>query len=296
MTQCYSRNDTVFQGDSIFTIPFSYIHENDINIFINDIKTTKWSFLNYSQIKIEENLTKGDLISIRRVTPIDEKIVDYENMSMVLDEDNLNLSQDQLLYSMQEIYDHTAINTEATNKFINNVDKIIAETQSYRDESALNVLKSAEQADLAKQYAHQVEYGVRWQPFTITNWTPKEDKFILTLSEASTIILGIYRITDNIKEQVTDIDVSVHNNQVTLTSLEAFDGGILSASKTMGCYTHEQTLEANEWLITHNLGKYPVVTIADYEGFVQVGTIQYLSLNQVRVTFNNDIAGFAYLT
>ena len=36
MTQFYSRNDTTFQGDSIFTIPFSYIKQEDINIFVND--------------------------------------------------------------------------------------------------------------------------------------------------------------------------------------------------------------------------------------------------------------------
>ena len=158
------------------------------------------------------------------------------------------------------------------------------------------VVEAAEMAELARTYAQQVEYGVRWQTFAEANWVAVDDKYTMTLDEASLIILGIYRVIDGKKEKVVNIDISIENNKVTLTSPEAFNGGFLAASKTLGNYVHEQTLAANEWLITHNLGKYPVVTLVDYEGFVQIATVQYLSLNQIRVTFESEVSGFAYLS
>lgn len=106
MTQYYSRKDYEYAGDSNFTIPFSYIDKDDINVYVNEEKITTWTWLNDSQINISSTLTTGDIVSIRRNTPIDEKIVTYQNMSMVLNDDNLNLSQDQILNAVQEMYDN----------------------------------------------------------------------------------------------------------------------------------------------------------------------------------------------
>lgn len=181
-------------------------------------------------------------------------------------------------------------------QLVNNIEGLKSSLYQYVEQSASEAEKATKQAQLAKEYAMQVEYGVRWQAFTADNWVSSDDKFTMTLDETSLIILGIYRVIDGIKEKVVNVDVSVAENKVTLTSPEAFTGGFLAASKTQGNYTHQQTLPADEWLISHNLGKYPVVVIADNEGFVQMGTIQYLSLNQVRVTFENEISGFAYLS
>lgn len=172
----------------------------------------------------------------------------------------------------------------------------VEQAQQEVEKAKEQVVFAAEQAQLAEQYAKQVEYGVRWQTFTEANWVAADDRYTMTLDEASLIILGIYRVIDGKKEKVVNIDISIENNKVTLTSPEAFAGGFLAASKTLGNYVHEQTLAANEWLITHNLGKYPVVTLVDYEGFVQIATVQYLSLNQIRVTFESEVSGFAYLS
>jgi hypothetical protein len=107
MTQFYSRIDTEFNGD-VYSIPFSYINKSEINVYINDELFTNWEFLNDSQIKLLEipsELPENPIVSIRRITDISEKIVDYTNQSM-LREENINLSQDQLLNAVQEIYDN----------------------------------------------------------------------------------------------------------------------------------------------------------------------------------------------
>ena len=107
MTQYYSRIDTTLNGD-VYNIPFSYMKESEISVYINDEPITAWEFLNESQIKINEmpsEIPADAIVSIRRTTDITKKVVDYTNQSM-LKKENLNLSQNQLLNAIQEVYDN----------------------------------------------------------------------------------------------------------------------------------------------------------------------------------------------
>jgi hypothetical protein len=65
-------------------------------------------------------------------------------------------------------------------------------------------------------------------------------------------------------------------------------------------YTHNQSSESNTWTITHNLGRFPSVTVIDSGNTIVKGTIVYNSNNQLTVTFfsaGNALAttGKAYL-
>lgn len=296
MTQFYSRHETEFNGDRIFSVPFPYLNENDISVLINGEVTTGWEWLNATQIMVNTDLKYKDKVEVRRNTPIDEKIVDYKNTSMVLSEENLNKSHDQLVYSTQEIYDNVTLNAANTNKVIESMDSIIEMSKQSVEQVAQYTQRAADYAGLAQEYAQQVEYGVRWVTFTESNWSAEEDKYVMELEGNSLIILGVYETIEGIKQQVANIDIAIKNNKVTLTSSEAFDGGFLSVARVVGHYEHAQTLEANEWFITHLLGKYPVVTIVDNNGFVQLGSVQYISLDEVVVRFENPTSGFAYLS
>lgn len=143
MTQYYSRKDYEYAGDSNFTIPFSYIDKDDINVYVNDEAITTFTWLNNSQINVTSTLATGDIISIRRNTPIDEKIVTYQNMSMVLSDDNLNLSQDQVLNAVQEIYDN---NVTFEIKVNNDIDEIetTANTALSNSQTAITTANNAE--------------------------------------------------------------------------------------------------------------------------------------------------------
>ena len=55
-----------------------------------------------------------------------------------------------------------------------------------------------------------------------------------------------------------------------------------------------QSSSANAWVITHNLGKYPSVTVVDSAGTVVIGSVYYNSLNQVTMTFKATFSGKAY--
>jgi hypothetical protein len=86
----------------------------------------------------------------------------------------------------------------------------------------------------------------------------------------------------------TPIAVRTYNEPViTSTTIELGAGD--------ANYVHNQASASNTWTITHNLGKYPSVTIVDSGSNVQIGEILYNSLNQVTVTFAASFSGFAYL-
>ena len=128
MTQYYSRTDTVLNGD-VYSIPFSYSKEEEINVYLNDELYTNWEFLNDSQIQLIEipsNLPSDTVVSIRRITDISTKVVEYTNNSL-LNKENLNKSQDQLLQAVQEIYDNNEQFKSSTTETLQTSVQIIEE-------------------------------------------------------------------------------------------------------------------------------------------------------------------------
>lgn len=65
-----------------------------------------------------------------------------------------------------------------------------------------------------------------------------------------------------------------------------------SADKT---FEYQQTKATTEWLIVHNLNKYPSVTITDALGNVLSGDVQYIDSNQLKITLQTPYNGWAYL-
>jgi hypothetical protein len=59
-------------------------------------------------------------------------------------------------------------------------------------------------------------------------------------------------------------------------------------------YIHTQSSASNTWTITHNLKKYPSVTIVDSGNNSVVGEIEYTSLDVVTLRFNASFSGKAY--
>lgn len=60
-------------------------------------------------------------------------------------------------------------------------------------------------------------------------------------------------------------------------------------------FQYTQHVASNNWIIEHNLDKYPSVTVVDSAGTVIVGEINYLSLNTVELHFQAPFCGKAYL-
>lgn len=60
-------------------------------------------------------------------------------------------------------------------------------------------------------------------------------------------------------------------------------------------YQFTQNVASNEWTITHNLDKYPSVSVVDSAGTIITGEVTYLSLNALKITFRAAFSGKAYL-
>lgn len=92
-------------------------------------------------------------------------------------------------------------------------------------------------------------------------------------------------------------------NYNDLTNLPQINSVTLSGNKTssdLGIiddknFVYTQSSAAATWNITHNLNKYPSVSIVDSGGNMVTGDIQYIDLNNVTLSFTSAFTGKAYL-
>lgn len=68
--------------------------------------------------------------------------------------------------------------------------------------------------------------------------------------------------------------------------------GVISASY----YVHTQSSASNEWVITHNLGYFPNVSIVDSSGSRVFTDIQYIDQNSLKSLTNLPFSGVAYIS
>ena len=59
-------------------------------------------------------------------------------------------------------------------------------------------------------------------------------------------------------------------------------------------YTFSQSSAANTWTITHNLGRYPSVTVVNSANTIINGSVTYNSVNQLTVTFFSGGSAYAF--
>jgi hypothetical protein len=60
-------------------------------------------------------------------------------------------------------------------------------------------------------------------------------------------------------------------------------------------YTHNQMQASSVWDIVHNMGKMPSVTVVDSGDNMVFGEVQYISMNELVVSFSSAFSGKAYL-
>lgn len=59
-------------------------------------------------------------------------------------------------------------------------------------------------------------------------------------------------------------------------------------------YTHNQSTTSNTWTITHNLNRFPSVTVVDSADTIVYGTVVYNSANQLTITFFEGSSALAF--
>lgn len=102
---------------------------------------------------------------------------------------------------------------------------------------------------------------------------------------------------DVIKQQTTwnDASASLNNNFIKISQAIANGGGGSGSGSGDKNYMHYQSDASDEWTIVHNLGKFPSVTVIDSANRQIEGEVNYISLNEVRITFSASFSGRASL-
>lgn len=114
------------------------------------------------------------------------------------------------------------------------------------------------------------------------------------------------RVTAEIPERKDNVEVSLGSTRViTAKDYEVLDnkpqinGVELIGNKTSEdikeFYRHDQLVASAEWTISHNMGKYPSVSVVDSGDNIVMGDVRYIDENTVSVRFNGVFSGTAYL-
>lgn len=119
----------------------------------------------------------------------------------------------------------------------------------------------------------------------------------LTVSSSSPNIISVDEINQSLQvleQGVNTISVkevssgSVNINATSSNLIRIGEGGDLN-------YVYLQTAPSATWSITHNLGKFPSVSIVDSAGTLYLSDVKYIDENSLTITFNAAFAGKAYL-
>jgi hypothetical protein len=103
--------------------------------------------------------------------------------------------------------------------------------------------------------------------------------------------------------QVTKWDAAYDNmiTSVTITgdvtktiNLNQQDGGVVSVSYN-DTYVHTQGSPSSSWLVTHDMNKFPSVTVVDSSENIVEGEVVYNSLNSLTINFSGGFSGKAYI-
>ena len=102
-----------------FSFSFSYISSSHVKAYVNGVEDTSITFPTTSSVTLASTPVSGAIVLIKRVTPIDSRLVDFQDGS-VLSATDLDKSADQNFYASQETSDeaqsHLGI-SDTTNQY-----------------------------------------------------------------------------------------------------------------------------------------------------------------------------------
>ena len=59
-------------------------------------------------------------------------------------------------------------------------------------------------------------------------------------------------------------------------------------------YEHTQAMLATEWIVFHQLGRHPAVSVEDAVGNQMQASVYYTSMDELRITFASSVTGKVY--
>jgi hypothetical protein len=90
-------------GDSTFAVPFPYIEKAHVYVYVDDYPVN-FTWLSDNSIRLQQPLLKDATVRVKRQTPLDRRLVDFQSAS-VLTEKDLDVSNLQVFFNQQEVED-----------------------------------------------------------------------------------------------------------------------------------------------------------------------------------------------
>lgn len=126
----YSYVTYVADGtNKTYSVPFPYLDKAHVHAYVNGVEDTTKTWPTDSTISLTNIPVAGATVKISRITPLAQRLVDFQNVSLLKEKD-LDRNSDQLLFVTQEREDNaqttlvlspTDNNFDAQNRGIKNV-------------------------------------------------------------------------------------------------------------------------------------------------------------------------------
>lgn len=127
------------------------------------------------------------------------------------------------------------------------------------------------------------------------------------LTDLKTLVNTTYTLTSTVDaiNNIADIDLTDSDGAKTTVKLKGGQGITLTqpASNEITIaslnddanFVFTQGIPSATWNITHNLGKFPSVSVADTANQLMYGDTEYINENSLTITFSAPFSGKAYL-
>ena len=80
-----------------------------------------------------------------------------------------------------------------------------------------------------------------------------------------------------------------------ITDVVTLIGTDIGTLRKQNTYIHTQAVSSSSWVINHNMGKFPSVSVVDSAGNEVVGDVVYGDINTVIVNFSAPFQGRAFI-
>lgn len=240
MITWYARNDVPYSGgEKQLSITFPYIKKEHIKVFVNDVETTEYHFLNESQIFLDCELNTGDIMSVRRNTPIDEQMVTFTDTSIV-NAEKQNLAQKQLFNTVQEMYDNNEEFKQDTDNVLQenkieleniieaNKQELINAQEIFKDEVNTKIDMVSSAAEKIEQLEEAVDTAV-----IAANTAAEQAEIAINKANETTELATQANITiqGTIQDFTENIDAKISTNNENMQSVLAETEAVLQETK-----------------------------------------------------------------
>lgn len=111
--------------------------------------------------------------------------------------------------------------------------------------------------------------------------------------QISVTLTQLQQIQEAYNRSVMNIDVTQTTTQRTVTLV--YRDNTTTSDSYKFSHIHTQDVPATQWNVTHNLGKFPSVSVVDSAEQEVIGEVEHISDTVLRITFSAAFSGKAYI-